>query len=113
MAPETIRGKIISEKTDIFNFGATLYRMATLKLPPSCAVSAETVRINEKAWKAMYVPVQDLNKNVPEELCDLIHRCMAFNADHRPERMSVVYEELKQIADNLGEVVEGGTDPEI
>lgn len=111
MAPETVRSKTINEKTDIYNFGATLYRLVTLKLPPSLAVSTESVRMGEKAWKSMFKPVQELNANVPESLCDLIHNCMAFKPDERPERMSDVYETLKQIAEELGEPVEGGTDP--
>ena len=111
IAPETVRAKIVNERTDIFNFGATLYRMATLKLPPSVAASADTVKISEKTWKALFVPVQNLNRNVPESLCDLIHRCMSFNAEHRPQRMSEVYEALKGIAEEMGEAVEGGTDP--
>lgn len=111
IAPETVKGKIINEKTEIYNFGATLYRLVTLKLPPSFAASTESVRMGEKSWRAMFKPVQELNANVPESICDLIHRCMAFKPEDRPERMGDVYEELKQIADQLGEAVEGGTDP--
>jgi eukaryotic-like serine/threonine-protein kinase len=111
MAPETVKSKIINERTDIYNFGATLYRLVTLKLPPSFAASSESVRMGEKAWKSMLKPVQELNANVPEAICDLTHRCMSYKPEDRPERMGNVYEELKQIADELGEVVEGGTDP--
>lgn len=111
MAPETARNKIVNEQTDIYNFGATLYRLVTLKLPPSFAASTESVRMGEKAFKSMFKPVQSLNANVPESVCNLIHRCMSYKPEDRPERMSEVYEELKQIADGFGEVVEGGTDP--
>jgi serine/threonine protein kinase len=111
IAPETVKGKVINERTEIYNFGATLYRLVTLKLPPSFAASTESVRMGEKAWKSMFKPVQEHNPNVPDEICDLIHRCMAYKAEDRPERMGDVYDELKQIADDLGEVVEGGTDP--
>ena len=111
MAPETVRSKSINERTDIYNFGATLYRLVTLKLPPSLAASTESIRMGEKAWRSMFKPVQEWNANVPEPLCDLIHRCMAYKPEDRPERMAKVYEELKQIAVDLGEAVEGGTDP--
>ena len=35
MAPETVTSNFINEKTDIFNFGATMYRLVTWRLPPS------------------------------------------------------------------------------
>ena len=35
MAPEQVRKKIVNERSDIFNFGATMYRMVTWHLPPS------------------------------------------------------------------------------
>lgn len=111
MAPETVKAKVVNERTDIYNFGATLYRLVTLKLPPSLAVSTESARLGEKSWKAMFKPVQEHNANVPDTLCDLIHSCMAYRPEERPERMSEVYDQLKAIADELGEVVEGGTDP--
>ena len=30
MAPETVAHKLINERTDIYNFGATMYRLVTL-----------------------------------------------------------------------------------
>jgi serine/threonine protein kinase len=111
MAPETVRSKQVNEKTDIYNFGATMYRLITLKLPPSIAASSESLRMTEKAWRAMFQPVQELNENVPEALCDLVHKCMEFTPDKRPERIGEVYDELKKIAVDFGEMVEGGTDP--
>ncbi len=111
MAPETARGKIINERTEIYNLGATMYRLTTLQAPPALAASAESVRLGEKMWKSMLKPVTELNKGVPKELADLVHRCMSYNPEARPERMGAIYEELKQMADDLGEPIEGGTDP--
>lgn len=109
MAPETVKSKAINEKTDLFNFGATMYRLVTLKLPPSSAIPDG--RMTEKTWKAMLKPVQELNANVPEKLSDFIHSCLAFNPERRPARMGEVYEILREVADDLGEPIEGGTDP--
>ena len=33
--------------------------------------------------------------------CELIHRCLSFNADNRPERMSEVQSVLDRLADEL------------
>lgn len=113
MAPETARGKAINERTEIFNLGATMYRLATLQVPPAFAASSESMRMGERMWKSMLKPVTELNRGVPKEFADLIHRCMSFSPEARPERMGEIYEELKQMSDNLGEPIEGGTDPGI
>jgi len=33
IAPETVSHKLINERTDIYNLGATMYRLVTLQLP--------------------------------------------------------------------------------
>ena len=38
MAPEQARQRIANERTDIYNFGATMYRLVTLRHPPSMVV---------------------------------------------------------------------------
>lgn len=111
MAPETVRARLVNERTEIYNFGATLYRMATLKLPPSIMASAESARMNERTWKSLYVPPSQVNATVPESLETLIGACLQFNPEKRPERMMDVYEQLRAIAEELGEPVESGTDP--
>jgi eukaryotic-like serine/threonine-protein kinase len=108
MAPETAKSKIVNEKTDIYNFGATLYRMTAMRFPPSCVSATERLKgMSERTWKAMFVPAGEVNRNVPKDLCDLMRRCMAFNPQNRPEGMLDVYETLKRIADEMGSVVEG------
>jgi serine/threonine protein kinase len=102
MAPETSRSKLINERTDIYNFGATMYRITTLKLPPSAMPGTDSLRVGAKAFTAMLTPVQELNKAAPRRLCDLIHRCLNFDPEKRPERMGEVLQELTEIADEMG-----------
>ena len=102
MAPETVKNKVINERTDIYNFGATMYRITTLKLPPSVMPGADTLRVGSKSFKTMLTPVTELNKAVPGALADLIHRCLSYAPDGRPERMGQVLDELTQIADAMG-----------
>ena len=110
MAPETVRNRVINEQTEIYNFGATLYRLATGKLPVNLISVPESARVNEKTWGSLFKPVHELNPATPPALCDLIHRCMAFTPRKRPERMSGVRDELREIASGLGAVVGDGTD---
>jgi serine/threonine protein kinase len=102
MAPETARSRIINERTDIYNLGATMYRLTTLKLPPSALPASESLRLNAKAFSSMLTPVYELNKGVPKSLADLIHRCLEYDADKRPERVGLILDDLKQIAADQG-----------
>jgi eukaryotic-like serine/threonine-protein kinase len=102
MAPETARSKIVDERTEIYNLGATMYRLTTMKLPPTTLAPADSLRLNAKAFKSLLTPVNELNKAAPKSLCDLIHRCLAFDPDRRPERMGLVLDELRQLAGEMG-----------
>jgi serine/threonine protein kinase len=102
MAPETHKHKMVNERTDIYNFGATMYRMLTFRLPPS-TISEEDggVPIDAKMWARIYKPVEEYNAKVPKELSGLVDRCLAYNALKRPERMSEVQGALDHLADEL------------
>jgi serine/threonine protein kinase len=93
---------VINERTDIYNFGATMYRLTTMKLPPSAMPGADLMAVGGKAIAALLTPVGELNKAAPAALCDLIHRCLAYNPEKRPERMGEVLDDLKQIAADQG-----------
>jgi eukaryotic-like serine/threonine-protein kinase len=101
MAPETFQHKMISERTDIYNLGATMYRLVTLKLPPSMQPTYEGLEMTEKEFKEKLVPVKEINRGVPDELADLIHRCLSFNALNRPERMSEIQGTLDRLVEEF------------
>ncbi len=63
MAPEQARKKIANEKTDVYNLGATMYRMVTMRLPPT--VIGNSVGINAKVWQNLLKPVQEFNAGTP------------------------------------------------
>jgi serine/threonine protein kinase len=98
MAPEQVSHSLVNERTDIFNFGATMYRLTTWRLPPSCMTEQGSLPLDAKNWTRLLKPVQDCNAEAPPELCDLIHRCLSYKAHGRPERMSAVQEELEVLA---------------
>src|SRR5215813_3578496 len=62
MAPEQARHKMVSERSDIYNFGATMYRLVTWRLPP-CVVSVEDggLPLDAKTWQRLFKPVQEFN----------------------------------------------------
>ncbi|HEY7329425.1 MAG TPA: serine/threonine-protein kinase [Gemmataceae bacterium] len=101
MAPEQGKHKMVSERTDIYNLGATMYRMVTLRLPPPTLQQEGGLPIDAKTWERALKPVQELNPKAPAALCDLIHHCLAFDANRRPERMSEVQSVLDYLADEM------------
>jgi serine/threonine protein kinase len=101
IAPEQAKHKMINERTDIYNFGATMYRMLTFRLPPCVVAEEGGLPIDAKTWERMFKPVQEFNAAAPPALCDLVHRCLSFDATKRPERMSEVQGALDHLADDL------------
>jgi serine/threonine protein kinase len=101
MAPEQGRNSMVNERTDIYNFGATMYRLLTWRLPPSTLTSDDGVAVDKKTFRNMLKPVRDLMPDSPPELAQLIHRCLEFEATKRPERISEVQGALDHLVDEL------------
>jgi serine/threonine protein kinase len=102
MAPEQVKSRTANEKTDIYNLGATMYRMVTLALPPSCTSGQQGgLPINSKTHERMLKPVQEIVPGVPQGLAELIHHCLAYRPAKRPEQMSEVQEALAHLAEEL------------
>src|SRR5262249_30709698 len=77
MAPEQVTHSLVNERTDIYNFGAAMYRLATWRYPPSAMAAKEGFSLNAKSWEKLLKPVHECNAEAPAELCDLIHRCLS------------------------------------
>jgi serine/threonine protein kinase len=102
IAPETVQHQMVNERTDIYNLGATMYRMVTWRLPPpTCSLEEGGVPLDAKTWKKLFKPVEEYNSKAPPELADLIHRCLSYEAIRRPERMSEVQGLLDHLCDEL------------
>lgn len=101
MAPEQVKCALANERTDIYNFGATMYRMLTFRHPPCVIVEKGGLPMDEKRWEKVLKPVNELNVAAPPALCDLIHRCLAFNPQKRPERASELQGALDHLAEDL------------
>lgn len=99
IAPETVSHKLINERTDIYNFGATMYRLVTLALPPCWGTPPDGLPMTAKIFKDQLRPVKVANPLVPDGLAELIHQCLQYNANNRPERMSHIQGTLDQLAD--------------
>ena len=92
----------VNELTDIYNFGATMYRLVAWRLPPKTLMEAQSaIPLDAKTWRKLLKPVEQCNREAPPALCELIHRCLAYNPSERPERMSEIQGALDHLADEL------------
>jgi serine/threonine protein kinase len=103
IAPEQAKHKMVNERTDIYNFGATMYRMLTFRLPPCVVAEEGGLPIDGKTWQHLFKPVQEFNAEAPKALCDLVHHCLAFQAAQRPERVSEIQGILDFLADKMAQ----------
>jgi serine/threonine-protein kinase len=101
MAPEQSKHKTVNERTDIYNLGATMYRMTTGKLPPPTVAAPNSPGINAKLFQELLKPVKELMPTTPTKLCELIQHCLEFDAKNRPERASEVLDELNVLIRKL------------
>ncbi len=103
MAPEQARRGFVDQRTDIYNFGATMYRLTTGGLPPDPVVAAGGLPLDARSWRQLIKPVREANPDAPPALADLIHACLAFNAHERPARMTEVQDVLDRLAGSTGQ----------
>ncbi len=95
MAPETVAHKLVNERTDIYNFGATLYRLVTRHFPPLVTPGLPLTR---KAFARLFHPVEEFAPETPVEVRDLIHRCLSFDPHCRPATAREVRVVLNRLA---------------
>ncbi len=100
MAPEQIKQRVVNERTDLFNFGATMYRLVTFRnIPPIVAEGGLT--LSAPAWQQRLRPVHEVNTQAPAALAELIHRCLAYSFHQRPERAADVQAALDELVEQM------------
>lgn len=100
MAPEQVKHRMVNERSDIFNFGATMYRMVTWRNIPTI-VTEGGPPLDAKNWEKLLKPVKDLNPKTPSAWADLIHRCIAYSANNRPESVTEIKGTLDKLVEKM------------
>ncbi len=79
MSPEQARGEIVDQRSDLFSLGCVMYTMYTgvspFRADNMLAVMKKVCEVNPR-------PVAQMNPNIPEWLCELVHRLL----EKEPER---------------------------
>jgi serine/threonine-protein kinase len=94
MAPEQAVEKVVDEKTDIYNFGATMYRMFTGRFVQQA--------IPKPGDERKVTLPSKLNPRIPADLNALIVACLQSDREKRPSGMFEVRDNLAKIAKAMG-----------
>jgi hypothetical protein len=70
-------------------------------LPPSTVPAPGSPGMSSKVFENLLKPVGEFNVKAPKPLCDLIHKCLAYQADKRPAKVTDVVEQLKALEEKL------------
>jgi len=97
IAPEQVRRRILDQRTDVFNLGATMYWVLTSEKYPT-ALRGTDVRggISLMSPDKPVAPIE-LNDKIPVSLSNLVMECCRDNPAERPA-------DMKQVAARLGVV---------
>jgi serine/threonine-protein kinase len=93
MAPEQVKLKPVSPRTDVYNFGATMYWTLTGERAPTLYTIPKGQKEILKEQK-FPTPVE-LRRDVPEEISKLVMDCLRYRPHERPTHMEDVLRVLE------------------
>lgn len=97
IAPEQVKREEITARTDVFNFGATMYWLLTGRFVPTAYSKVvglqEGASMNRRA-EAPFKPPREYNPMVPPALSMLVVDCVRDCPSDRPESMQNVFDRL-------------------
>ncbi|MDH3583406.1 MAG: serine/threonine protein kinase [Phycisphaerae bacterium] len=99
IAPEQVKRRPLNGRTDIFNFGATMYWCVTDSHVPTLIPKNDN-EIGLKADMEMRSP-KDVNAALPDSLNYLIMHCLKYKPDERPDSMVEVRSRLEVVCRQL------------
>ncbi len=80
MSPEQVEGRPLDSRSDIYSLGVTTYQMLTGRPPfeGDTALSLALAHVRKSPQ-----PLHELRDDIPQALCDIIHRMLAKKPDDR------------------------------
>jgi non-specific serine/threonine protein kinase len=99
MSPEQIAGRPVDARSDIFSLGASVYEMATGRLPFSGATRADTM------GRILYgrpEPITRLNADIPHELERVTMKCLEKTRERRYQSARELAQDLHRLRRSTG-----------
>jgi serine/threonine protein kinase len=98
MSPEQASGAAVDFRSDLFSLGAVLYFMATGH-PPFRATGA--IAVLQRLCHEKHRPAWQWNKDIPDELSEVIDRLLQKKPSRRPASAEQVQQELAELLSRL------------
>jgi eukaryotic-like serine/threonine-protein kinase len=95
IAPEQVHRHPLDARTDIFNFGASLYWTLAGRPIPTILSRGDSIRMKQES---VILPLNEINTDVPPALCKLISDCIEPIPSRRPRSMKDVLSLLDLVA---------------
>lgn len=100
MSPEQVHGKKLDVRSDIYSFGVTCYHMFAGR-PPFQGETAVAVAVQHLQDEPR--PLREFRPDLPQPLCDLVHRMMAKRPEDRYPDAATVLEDVRKLIKALRE----------
>jgi serine/threonine-protein kinase len=98
IAPEQVHRHPLDARTDVYNFGASLYWALTGRPVPTVLPRDRKSNLRSDY---IVVPPERINEQVPVSLSKLVVECVDLNPSHRPDSMAEVVSRLNLIARSI------------
>lgn len=104
IAPEQVHRRPLDARTDVFNFGATLYWALTGRAIPTAMPEENAVL---RPQETALIPPNQLNPAVPPSLAKLILDCIELQPARRPANMTEVTSRLELVEHSIQRADQG------
>ena len=94
MSPEQVEGKTLDPRSDIYSFGVTCYQILAGR-PPFSGQTSLSVAVQHLKKKPQ--PLQDSCRELPKELCRIVHRMLAKDPKDRYQSPRELLKDLRDL----------------
>lgn len=110
IAPEQVERWNLSRRTDVFNFGATLYWTLTGQAYPTMITKKGTQHDRKEARRKSVPAPQALNPEIPSALSRLVMQACALDPNDRPQDMKEIIGRMEMVHHVLAKRKRAGHD---